>query len=153
MSSVDYQIRQAVKALLVSAAIPGISTTSIKIRMLTKATKGIDQFPVVVISPYATIGDKPADFEGGRDRDYRVRIAIIDAMAGDTETNDDLYSGWIEAALNAIVVDFNGFAATTLPGIDRNWEINSEAVNTFDDSKIENGFFAFQNLVMRFSLQ
>ncbi len=156
MSSVGYSIRQATKALLVAASITPIGT-NIKARMMTKATKGIDTLPIAIVSPYGTIGDKPADFEGSRDRSFRVRIALIDAMSGDTETNDNLYSQWIEDAINAILVDdagiWEGFQRETLVSVPSVWQIRADTINTFDDALMENGFYAFQNAVIRFDWQ
>ena len=149
MASQGYAIRTAFKNLVIAAAIPSLDSSKIKLRMMTKATKGIDKTPLVVISPYGTIGDKPADFEGGRSRQYRTRIAIIDSMAGDTETNDELYSDWIEEIVNAIMVRTDGTPRTELAGVSRSWELNTEKIDTFNDPAMEQGFYAFQNAVIR----
>ena len=157
MASVGYAIRQAVKTLLVNAAISGIDTANIKTRMMTKATKGIDTLPCVIISPYGTISDKPADFEGSRDRSFRVRIALIDATGGDAQTNDEIYSSWIEEAVDAILVDsggiWQGFCRETLTTVPRVWQIRADIINTFDDALLEEGLYAFQNAVIRFDWQ
>ena len=155
--SVGYDIRVAVKAIVVAMGISGITTDNIKIRMMVRALKGIDRLPCIIIAPYGTIDDKPADFEGSRGRIFRVRVAIIDAMTGDTETHDELYSQWIEDIINAVLVQQSGpeqgFSRETLAGIDGVWQIRAETIATFDDSKMEQGYYAYQNAVFRFEWQ
>lgn len=129
-----------------------LASASMKMRMVVKATKR-DPLPLLLIVPYGTIGDKPADFETGRDRQYRLRLALIDDPEGDSETKDALYSEWLEIFLNAIVRNTDGTARNQLDGVPGVWEINAESVTTFDDSLLANNLYAMQNLVLRFESQ
>ena len=149
-----YDIRLAVLSLVQAANLPGIPLANIKNRMITKVSEGLDALPAVIISPYGTLSNKPADFGGGRDWQFRVRIAMVDATGGDAETNQELYEGWLQSAMESVLVDAStGYSRDVLPGVAGNWEINAENATTFDDSKLGPKFYAFLNAVLRFEVQ
>ncbi len=151
MASVSYQIQQAVQTILRAANLSGIDSAAIKIREMPKAGETLDPLPCVIISPYGKRSDKPADFEGHRDRTYKIEIALIDGTEGDYATDQELYQGWQEDAADAIVMD-GDFSRNTLTAVPSVWEINVEDIAEFDRSSLAVNY-AYQSIVIRFESQ
>ena len=126
----------------------GIAPEDIRVRQLPIAGERLDnKVPCCILCPYEDDQSKPLDFEGTANRIYKAQIVLIDFIAGDFATNQQMYQRWKALAKDKIERD-NGDWRLHLPNSLKVLAIDILGDPTFDRGKLSE-YYAYQGIIVQ----